>query len=232
MDVNLLKLFALIGLSTSPSSLLTVTDMDNIEKSNLNRQFLFRQWDMGQPKSRTAVNAAQVINPSIQTKALVDRVGPETESIFNDHFFESIDFVANALDNVDARRYMDRRCVYYRLPLLESGTLGTKGNTQSVIPHLTESYSSSSDPPEKTIPMCTLHNFPNTIEHAIEWAVDQFQGSFKNEAENAKVYLEQGDAFLKGLSGNGQVPHQVQHDRIDGIQTPWSNSDPKTISIV
>ena len=29
---------------------------------------------------------------------------------------------------------MDRRCVYYRLPLLESGTLGTKGNTQVVIP--------------------------------------------------------------------------------------------------
>ena len=38
---------------------------------------------------------------------------------------------------------MDRRCVFYRLPLLESGTLGTKGNTQVVIPDLTESYSSS-----------------------------------------------------------------------------------------
>ena len=35
---------------------------------------------------------------------------------------------------------MDRRCIYYRLPLLESGTMGTKGNTQVVFPHLTESY--------------------------------------------------------------------------------------------
>lgn len=35
---------------------------------------------------------------------------------------------------------MDRRCIYYRLPLIDSGTMGTKGNTQVVYPHLTESY--------------------------------------------------------------------------------------------
>jgi len=51
--------------------------------------------------------------------------------------------VANALDNVEARVYMDRRCVYYNKSLLESGTLGTKGNVQVIIPKLTESYSSS-----------------------------------------------------------------------------------------
>jgi ubiquitin-activating enzyme E1 len=67
---------------------------------------------------------------------------------------------------------MDRRCVFYQKPLLESGTLGTKANTQVVIPHLTESYSSSQDPPEKSIPMCTLKSFPNAIEHTIEVRLD------------------------------------------------------------
>lgn len=66
---------------------------------------------------------------------------------------------------------MDRRCVYYRKPLLESGTLGTKGNVQVVIPFLTESYSSSQDPPEKSIPICTLKNFPNAIEHTLQVGV-------------------------------------------------------------
>ena len=47
---------------------------------------------------------------------------------------------------------MDQRCVFYKKPLLESGTLGTKGNTQVIIPDLTESYSSSQDPPEKETP--------------------------------------------------------------------------------
>lgn len=59
-----------------------------------------------------------------------NRVCPETEAVYDDRFFEALDGVANALDNVDARIYMDRRCVYYNKPLLESGTLGTKGNTQ------------------------------------------------------------------------------------------------------
>jgi len=63
---------------------------------------------------------------------------------------------------------MDQRCVFYRKPLLESGTLGTKGNTQVVIPDLTESYASSQDPPEKETPSCTIKNFPNAINHTIE----------------------------------------------------------------
>jgi ubiquitin-activating enzyme E1 len=33
---------------------------------------------------------------------------------------------------------------------------------------LTESYSSSQDPPEKSIPSCTVKNFPNAIEHTIQ----------------------------------------------------------------
>jgi hypothetical protein len=64
--------------------------------------------------------------------------------------------------------YMDQRCVFYNKPLLESGTLGTKGNTQVIIPHLTESYASSQDPPEKQTPSCTLKSFPNAIQHTIE----------------------------------------------------------------
>ena len=66
---------------------------------------------------------------------------------------------------------MDRRCVFCEKPLLESGTLETKGNTQVVIPHLTESYTSSRDPPEKQTPMCTVKNFPNQIEHTIEVSI-------------------------------------------------------------
>lgn len=70
------------------------------------------------------------MNPSVNIVAHENRVGIDTENVYDDGFFEALDGVANALDNVDARIYMDRRCVYYRKPLLESGTLGTKGNTQ------------------------------------------------------------------------------------------------------
>lgn len=93
--------------------------------------------------------------------------------VYNDEFFASIDGITNALDNVKARQYMDQRCVFYEKPLLESGTLGTKGNTQVIIPHLTESYASSQDPPEKETPSCTVKNFPNAIQHTIEVRIIQ-----------------------------------------------------------
>lgn len=224
---ELLKIFALMGIGMN--GCLTVTDMDNIEKSNLNRQFLFRSWDVGQPKSKTAIEAVRYgINPQCTSiVALTDRVGPETEHIFDDAFFESLDFVANALDNIDARRYVDRRCVFYRKPLLESGTLGTKGNTQVVVPFLTESYSSSADPPEKTIPFCTLHNFPNTIEHAIEWAVDTFSGTFKHEPDNAAAYLRAPEDFVRTsrLQASTQA-QQVQVDRLQGIINALATNRP------
>jgi ubiquitin-activating enzyme E1 len=48
--------------------------------------------------------------------------------------------VINALDNVTARLYVDSRCVYFGRPLLESGTLGPKANTQVVVPNVSENY--------------------------------------------------------------------------------------------
>uniref|UniRef100_A0A8D0D638 E1 ubiquitin-activating enzyme n=1 Tax=Sander lucioperca TaxID=283035 RepID=A0A8D0D638_SANLU len=181
---ELLKNFAMIGLAGGEGEVI-VTDMDTIEKSNLNRQFLFRPSDVTKMKSDTAAAAVKQMNPSIRITGHQNRVGPDTERVYDDDFFESLDGVTNALDNVDARMYMDRRCVYYRKPLLESGTLGTKGNVQVVIPFLTESYSSSQDPPEKSIPICTLKNFPNAIEHTLQWARDEFEGLFKQPPENA-----------------------------------------------
>eukprot|EP00834_Sanchytrium_tribonematis_P002617 NODE_85_length_22232_cov_1.318619.p1 type:complete len:826 gc:universal NODE_85_length_22232_cov_1.318619:6612-4135(-) len=187
---ELLKNLAMMGVGTKNK--LTLTDMDTIEKSNLNRQFLFRAWDVSKLKSVTAANAASKMNPDLKIDAKSDRVGPETEKIFGDSFFDQVDVVLNALDNWEARRYMDQRCVYYQKPLLESGTLGTKGNIQVVVPFLTESFSSSNDPPEKSIPMCTLHNFPNKIEHTIQFARSEFEGLFKRGPEEVL-------AFKKGV---------------------------------
>jgi len=186
---EMLKNWAMMGLGTGDRGMIHVTDMDHIEKSNLNRQFLFRPGDVEKPKSTTAANAAKAMNPNLKIQAKQDRVGNETEQIFTDGFFNELDGVANALDNIDARMYMDRRCVYYCKPLLESGTLGTKGNIQVVLPHMTESYSSSQDPPEKSIPVCTVKNFPNAIEHTLQWAREDFEKEFVDDMETTRQYL-------------------------------------------
>ena len=60
--------------------------------------------------------------------ARLDKVHEGTSNIFTDQFFEQLTVVTNALDNVQARRYIDSRCVTAKTPLLESGTLGPKGH--------------------------------------------------------------------------------------------------------
>lgn len=206
---ELLKNFGMMGVGSGKDGELVVTDMDLIEKSNLNRQFLFRPHDVQSPKSRVAAEAVKRMNPHLNVTHHLNRVGTETENVYNDEFFARLNGVANALDNVEARNYMDRRCVYYRLPLLESGTLGTMGNVQVVVPHQTESYSSSQDPPEKSIPICTLKNFPNAIEHTLQWARDLFEGIFKQSAENASQYINDPTFIDRVLRLPGVQPLEV-----------------------
>jgi len=173
-----------------------VTDMDRIEKSNLSRQFLFRNTDINKFKSTCASQAAKAMNTSLNITPYQEKVAPDTEHVFGDDFYDRLDGVCTALDNVEARLYVDQRCLFYRLPMLESGTLGTKGNTQVVVPHLTENYGATRDPPEKSIPVCTLKNFPNQIQHTLQWARDYFEGEFTQTATEVNNYLTQGPDYI------------------------------------
>ena len=61
----------------------TVTDPDHIEKSNLNRQFLFRHDDIGHAKAERATIAAQRMHPAMRVKVNLDKVGAESEHIYD-----------------------------------------------------------------------------------------------------------------------------------------------------
>ncbi|XP_040891055.1 ubiquitin-like modifier-activating enzyme 1 [Toxotes jaculatrix] len=201
---ELLKNFALIGLGAGEEGQITVTDMDFIERSNLNRQFLFRSQDIGKPKSEVAAKAVREMNPQMKIIAHQNRLDPDSEGVYGCDFFTGLDGVAAALDNVEARVYLDGRCVQNKKPMLEGGTLGSKGHTLVVVPHLTESYGPAKSSSSNAIPLCTLKNFPHRIEHTLQWARDQFEGLFKQTPENVNRFL--GDAgFVEQTLGHGDA---------------------------
>lgn len=222
---EMLKNWAMMGLGSGPRGHITVTDNDLIEKSNLNRQFLFRPKDVGRNKSEVASDAALEMNPGLHISPKLEKVGPETEEIYDDKFWNELDFVTNALDNVEARTYIDRRCVFFKKPLLELGTLGTKGNTQVVIPNLTELYASSHDPPEKLIPLCTLRSFPNKIDHTIAWAKSLFQGYFADLPETVNLYLSQPNYVEQTLKQNPDIKGTLANIRDYLVGRPYSFND-------
>ena len=89
LGCELLKNLALMGVATGDGGLVTVTDDDTIEKSNLSRQFLFRDWNIGEFKAAVAGAAAQKINPAFKGRFLQNRVSSETEDVFNDEFWQA-----------------------------------------------------------------------------------------------------------------------------------------------
>jgi len=154
---------------------------------------------VGHSKSKVACDIARQINAELSAQDFQTRVGADTESVFHDRFWDRLDLVVNAVDNVHARLYVDKKCVWHGKPLLESGTLGTKANSQVVIPHKTQCYGDSQDPPEEAIPMCTLRNFPNQIEHCIEWGRDMFNRMFHDIPKEAVAFLSNHQQFLEQL---------------------------------
>ena len=71
-----------------------------------------------------------------------------------------------------------------------------------IVPHKTQCYGDSQDPPEEGIPMCTLRNFPNQIEHCIEWGRDKFNDLFVDTPSDLVQFLNNDKVFVGQLKSN------------------------------
>lgn len=215
LGCEFLKNFALNGICCGPNGKLTVTDADRIELSNLSRQFLFREHNVGQAKSTAAGVMAKNMNPDFVVEALEMFVGPKTEDHFNDQFWMELDGVCNALDNMEARFYVDEQCTKYEKSLLESGTMGPSGNVDPVVPHLTRTYADGGQAAEGGgIPMCTLRNFPHLPLHCIEWARDQFAALFVKLCKASISALADVDAFAEKHLSSSDVAQALVDTRM------------------
>merc|ERR1719399_1491189 len=146
------------------------------------------------------------MNPKLNVRALEMFVGKKTEDTFNDSFWAGLDGICNALDNMEARFYVDSQCVKYEKSLLESGTMGPAGNVDPVVPFETQTYRDGGEAGEGGgIPMCTLRNFPHLPDHCIEWARDIFELLFVKSVKQVKKFLEDPDTFINEKSESTDV---------------------------
>ena len=137
---------------------------------------------------------ATLMNPDFKVESLEHFVGVKSEDIFNDAFWLGLDGVCNALDNMEARLYVDGACVKYEKSLLESGTMGTSGNVDTIAPFKTRTYAEGGAAAEGGgVPMCTLRNFPHLTDHCIE-GPDQLN-CYLSSSASAENYLENPTAF-------------------------------------
>ncbi|WVQ86114.1 hypothetical protein IAT38_008282 [Cryptococcus sp. DSM 104549] len=151
-----------------------VIDMDTIDISNLNRQFLFREADVGKSKALVAAEFIMKRVPGVT-------VTPHHNKI-QDHpisFYEQFNIVVAGLDSISARRWLNATLVEMAQadpeqlkPLIDGGTEGFKGQARVILPTVTSCYECSIDmlTPPTAFPICTIANTPRLPEHCIEWA--------------------------------------------------------------
>lgn len=146
---------------------IVVIDLDTIDLSNLNRQFLFRKQHIKKPKAFVAKETASQFNPSVNIEAHHASI---FDSKYNVEFFEGFDLVFNALDNLAARRHVNKMCLAADVPLIESGTTGFNGQVQAIKKGVTECYDCNPKPVQKSFPICTIRSTPSQPIHCIVWA--------------------------------------------------------------
>ncbi|KAJ7172357.1 hypothetical protein C8R46DRAFT_1085657 [Mycena filopes] len=152
-----------------------VIDMDTIDISNLNRQFLFRQKDVGHPKATVAAEFIMKRVPGVKVTPYFGKIQDK-----DDDYYMQFNLVICGLDSVEARRWMSATLVNLvdpenpesLKPLIDGGTEGFRGQARVILPTITSCYECSLDMLNKPVafPICTIANTPRLPEHCIEWA--------------------------------------------------------------
>ncbi|OTA93894.1 hypothetical protein M434DRAFT_395267 [Hypoxylon sp. CO27-5] len=170
LGCEILKNLALSGFKD-----IHVIDMDTIDISNLNRQFLFRKDDVGKFK-------AEVAAKFVEKRVKGVKITPHNCRIqeFDEDFYMQFQLVVCGLDSIEARRWINATLVNMvdmddqdsLKPLIDGGTEGFKGQTRVVFPTLTACIECQLDlhTPRAAVPLCTLATIPRQPEHCIEWA--------------------------------------------------------------
>jgi ubiquitin-like 1-activating enzyme E1 B len=161
---------------------ISIIDLDTIDLSNLNRQFLFRHEHIKKPKAIVAKEAAQQFNPKVKLTAYHANI---KDPQFNIEWFASFDLVFNALDNLEARRHVNKMCLAADVPLIESGTTGFNGQVQVIKKGKTACYDCNPKTTPKSFPVCTIRSTPSQPIHCIVWAKSYLLPELFGESEEA-----------------------------------------------
>ncbi|XP_026191058.1 SUMO-activating enzyme subunit 2 [Cyclospora cayetanensis] len=159
---------------------------------------------------------------------------------FTVSFVSSFDIVFAALDNLQARRHLNRLCLGAEKPLIEAGSTGYSGQVVPIVPHQTLCFDCEAKPNVKDrFPVCTLRQHPEKPEHCVAWAKMLYELLFGlDNADNLLVDLKaELEALLSTASSNWQdvatagkrVMEEVFSKQIKDLRilkTDWKGKDP------
>jgi ubiquitin-like 1-activating enzyme E1 B len=113
---------------------------------------------------------------------------------FSIEWFSGFTMVFNALDNLDARRHVNKMCLAADVPLIESGTTGFNGQVQVIKKGVTACYDCAPKETPKTFPVCTIRSTPSQPIHCIVWAKSYLLNEIFGVSEDESAFDHSADA--------------------------------------
>ena len=179
LGCELLKDLALSGFGH-----IDVIDMDTIDISNLNRQFLFRKADVGKPKATVAAEFVQKRVAGVKVEAHYCPIQDKEAA-----WYKQFQVIVMGLDSIEARRWLNAMAcslVEYEadeagvrkpkletvIPLVDGGTEGFAGHARVIYPGVNACFECTLDlfPPQQAVPLCTIAETPRNAAHCILYA--------------------------------------------------------------
>lgn len=224
LGCELLKSLALTGFKN-----IDVIDMDTIDLSNLNRQFLFREKDVGKPKSECAANFIRNRVPDINITSHFAMIQD-----MDDDFYKQFNVIIGGLDSVKARNWISSNLCRiaretsgeYTIPYIDGGTEAWRGHVKTVYPLMTACITCQSDlfPPPVSYQSCTVVAHPRQPEHCIVWAKEfqwpALRGSETIDGDNdehIKWIMEQAIIHQKEYHVEGEINEKLTKGVVKNI---------------
>ena len=137
-----------------------IIDRDVIELSNLHRQTMFDESDVGQVKVEVAAKKLQKLNPDVQIESLPISINDYTAL----DAVEGCDLVIDALDSVNARYALNKACVEKNIPFVTGAAVGVSGQAFTILPGKTACYSCMFPAlDEDSMPTCSIEGVHPSI---------------------------------------------------------------------
>jgi len=139
---------------------LRIVDRDVIELSNLHRQTMFDESDVGQVKVEVAAKKLQKLNPDCKIEALAISVNDYTAL----EVIEGCDVVIDALDSVNARYALNKACIKSKIPFVTGAAVGMSGQVFTILPKESACYYCMfPELNEETMPTCSIEGVHPSI---------------------------------------------------------------------
>ena len=224
LGCEILKSLALTGFKN-----IDVIDMDTIDVSNLNRQFLFREADVKKPKAVVAADFIKRRVPSVNITPHFCKIQD-----FDDDYYKQFDVVIAGLDSVDARMWISSNLCRiaretsgeYTIPLIDGGTEEWRGHVKVIIPLQTACMKCQYElfPPPVVYHSCTVASNPRQPEHCIIWAKEfqwpKIMGDKPIDGDNdehIQWIMEQAIQHQKEYNVDGEINEKLTKGVVKNI---------------